>query len=566
MKTSKYLNYIYIGLMILIGTVLIWRAFYGVNYNDEMYYAACLNRLYCGDAYLVQAWQIDIMSLIPVYPFYLLFRLITGSNEGLILFLRILYVGFQLCVSLVCFLRLKHKGWVSLFVSLIYLLFTPFNIAVMSYNTMALGFAMLTFALLIGPHRHPSRDFIFCGITFACFILANPFAIFLYLLYAASCLIHTILHKKGRVQELEELSLFSLLWITAGAFLVFLIFVFMLFRRASLWELYHTFRFNLQVPGHEQNPAQWSQKFTGYFERIYEAFPYLIWCTGLSCLISVFDKKRVKHALWYLLPVTALVIYYLYRFGLTQYHVPTNFCVMPLAFLEFLCFWLMPKKKSLYFWLWFVPGMLYSLCSHFASDTGILCITSAFILCSSIGIVFLWDCFGTLAGGLRSAGHYPEKAAAGCIAAALLFHICIAGYLRITFFYQEASLPELTEQVTVGPAKGLYTTPSMAGFHMERVNGLKSLSLDSKDNLLVIGTEPWAYLCTDAGFAGYDCWWNFDEWCYLYYLTVFPEKEPTVVYCTDYENSLQNLPYLQRLLDQGYQEFPLESAMILRKP
>lgn len=84
-----------------------------------------LYRLFQGDAYLVQDWKIHIMSCIPLYPFYILFRLAVGSNEGIILYLRILYTIFQLAVALVCFLRLKRFGWASFFVGLIYLLFTP---------------------------------------------------------------------------------------------------------------------------------------------------------------------------------------------------------------------------------------------------------------------------------------------------------------------------------------------------------------------------------------------------------------------------------------------------------
>ena len=72
MVNSKRLSYTFTGLLVLIGLVLIWRAFYGVNYNDEMYYADCLYRLYQGDVYLVHDWQIHIMSFIPVYPFYAL--------------------------------------------------------------------------------------------------------------------------------------------------------------------------------------------------------------------------------------------------------------------------------------------------------------------------------------------------------------------------------------------------------------------------------------------------------------------------------------------------------------
>lgn len=271
----------------------------------------------------------------------------------------------------------------------------------------------------------------------------------------------------------------------------------------------------------------------------------------------------MAHALWYIFPTSIAVLYYLYNFGFVLNYVPTNFCVMPLAFLEFLCFWLLPKKNLKYFYLWFIPGILYSLCSHFSSDTGILCITSSFVLCSSIGALFLCSfCRETASDTL--AGYHMKKASAGCIIAVLTAHICISGYLRITFFYNEASLSELTAQVNVGPAKGLFTSSGMAAFHTERVTDLESLSLTPEDTLLVLGMEPWAYLCTEAACASYTCW-DYDEFIFRVYLTIFPEKYPTAVYCTEYEESLQNTPILQELLEQGYEVVTLESATALVK-
>lgn len=564
MKTSKYINLAFVGLLILSGIIFIWRAFYGINYNDEMYYADCLYRLFQGDTYLVQDWKVHMMSCIPLYPFYILFRLVVGSNEGVILYLRLLYVVFQLAVALICFLRLKHFGWASFFVSLIYLLFTPFNIVTLSYNTMGLGFAMLTFALLIGPKKHPVRDFILCGICLAFCILSNPFAILLYFVYGITCIVQAIVSKQKNYRGWEEFSLPALLWITVGAFMVFIIFSIMLIERASLRDLAHTFIYNFQMPGYEQNPSIWTHKLSTFFKRIYEYYPYLIWCTGLTCLISFFDKKRIAHALWYILPSSILVVYYLYYFGFVLDYVPTNFCIMPLAFLEFLSFCLLPKKEIKYFCLWFIPGILYSLCSHFCSDTGILCITSSFVLCSSIGALFFCAlCRELLIGS--SIKNSIAKATTGCIIAVLAVHICISGYLRITFFYNEASLTELTTQVHVGPAKGLFTSPGMAAFHTERVIDLEALPITEEDTLLVLGMEPWAYLCTDASCASYNCWDTFDEFVYKLYLTIFPEKYPTVIYCTDYEQTLQEEPILQEFLDEGFETITLESATALIK-
>ena len=565
MENSRRLSVTFYILLFIIGLIFIWRAFYGVNYNDEMYYADCLNRLYQGDIYLVDDWHMHVMSYIPIYPFYILFRLINGSNEGVILFLRMLYILFQLGVAFICFLRLRHSGIGALFASMIYLLFTPYNIASMSYNTMGIGFALLTFAILSTPKKHPRIAYMTCGICFAFYILSAPFAIIIYLLYGLSCIIQFFLCRYKRRQGFEELSLSAFFWLTTGAFLIFLIFGFMLLHRSSVAELKLTFLYNFRMSGYEQTPSQWETKFFGYFSKIYKYYPYLIWYTGLSSVLLFFDKKRFSHRLWYLLPCAGLVLYYLHTYG-TQTHVPVNFCIMPLAFLGFLCFFLLPEKNWKYFFFWFIPGVFHSLCSHFASDTGILCITSSFVLCSSIGALFLTDCCRTCIRIRTSRGWITEKAAAGCIILVLSAHILISGYLRITFFYNEAPLPELTAQIPIGPARGIYTTQGMAYFHSDRVSKLQSLNLTEKDCLLVMGMEPWAYLCTDASCATYSCWDNYDEYLYQVYLLFFPEKYPSVIYSTDLEKDLAEKPFLTEVLEKDYQIIDLDTASAIVKP
>jgi len=423
---------------------------------------------------------------------------------------------------------------------------------------------MMTFAILTGPKKHPKRDFFFCGVCLACCILSNPFTIIFYFFYAAACLIQLVLQKKKGLEGLEEFSLPSLIALTAGAFVVFLVFVYMLFSRASLRDLAHAFIYNFRMPGHEQSSSQLFQKFLSYFDKLYARYPYLICYTGLASLLTFFDKRKLSHALFYVLPSVVLGAYYLCRLGLLEGYVPTNFCMVPLAFTGLLCFLLLPKKDFRYLLYWFVPGLLYSLCSHLASDTGILCITSAYVLCSSVSALFIFELITALI--KETDGRLLKRAAACCLLAALAVQICISGYLRITFFYNEAPLPKLTAKVETGPARGLFTTSDMAAFHVDRVEGLQSLNLTKEDTLLVMGMEPWAYLCTDAACASYICWGVFDEYSYRVYLSICPEKYPTAVYFTDYEGTMASEPMMQEFLDQGYRLITFDSAAALVKP
>ena len=122
MEKAKKQNLWFLTGLLGIGIILFWRCFYGVNTTDEAYYIGTVYRLWLGDGMLCDEWNpTQQMCSFWLYPFYALFRLIIGSNNGMILAFRLLYIAFQLFITCYLYKRLRVFGYKSLFPVFFYL-------------------------------------------------------------------------------------------------------------------------------------------------------------------------------------------------------------------------------------------------------------------------------------------------------------------------------------------------------------------------------------------------------------------------------------------------------------
>ncbi|MCD8150429.1 MAG: hypothetical protein LUE92_12920 [Clostridiales bacterium] len=184
-----------IALVVLFALFAI-RQFYGFNKNDEVFYISTVYRFFQGDAMLVDEWNNGQLFTFITYPLYYLTRLVLTSNDGIVLIFRMYYLIFQVMVSVYCHMRLKRFGWARMLPALLYFMTTPCNINNLSYNTLAFGFTLAALVTFAGTEKWGKKDSFLCGIFTAGAVLANPYTIFLFLLYAGVCVVHTIWCRK----------------------------------------------------------------------------------------------------------------------------------------------------------------------------------------------------------------------------------------------------------------------------------------------------------------------------------------------------------------------------------
>lgn len=137
--------------IVLAVLFLTWRRlFFGVDFTDEAFYIALPYRFALGDIPIKDEQNIAQFAGVLLIPFMRLFLYFQGNTEGIVLFSRHLHFAFTVLVGLSVFIAIQRTlRWpLALMVSVICVVFVPFNIHGLSYNTMGCGF--LTIGCFLG--------------------------------------------------------------------------------------------------------------------------------------------------------------------------------------------------------------------------------------------------------------------------------------------------------------------------------------------------------------------------------------------------------------------------------
>lgn len=539
MEKIKKQNRWFLAGLLGIGLILFLRCFYSVNTTDEAYYVGTVYRLWFGDGMLCDEWNpTQQMCSFWLYPFYVIFRLILGSNEGMILAFRLLYIAFQLFISGYLYGKLKKFGYISFFPIFFYLLSTAFNINSLSYNTMAnsaLAALLVTLAVMEQPDW---KSCIWCGIFSSIVVMGNPYAVFAYVLYGIACIAVTLIFKREKKDApvcLRFKTFFKMSLTAAAVLVVFLIFT---FQNATLERILKNLPY---IVGDQEHYQRWDVKISDYFRYFRE---YYLGCTLVPIaagVIALFDKKRTAHGNFYMgLSVAAIVPYMIYH-GMISDYVPVNLVTVPICFLGIPAYVVSEKRLSKVFFCWYLPAMLYPFIVQITSNTGPLAVSAAFVTAGAAAVLLT----------AARAKEQGNKGVQMLFYAVIVLQLIIMLILRVTYVWADAPLSELTTRMERGAAKGLYTTAESVQYYNEMYDDLDSLNMTQEDGLLVIGSDPLLYLYAEKEVASYSTWqvYTNETRLYRYYEVHDGEgKFPSVVYCVGADETIFDSILVERLL------------------
>lgn len=528
-----------------IGLILFWRCFYSVNTTDEAYYIGTAYRLWFGDGMLCDEWNpTQQMCSFWLYPFFALFRLILGSNEGMILAFRLLYIVFQLLISGYLYGKLRKFGYGSFFPVFFYLLSTAFNINSLSYNTMA-NSALIAFLVTLAMMERPDwKNCIWCGVFASIVVMGNPYAVFAYVLYGIACTLVTLFLKKMKkeVPAALQLQTFVKMSLTAaGVLILFLIFTFW---HATLERIVKNLPY---IIGDQEHVQRWDVKISDYFRYFREHYLGAVLVPLLVSGAALADRRRVAHGRIYMLIAAVSVLPYMIYHGLISDYVPVNLVTVPICFLGVPAYVVSEKKRKKLFFAWYVPAMCYPFIVQITSNTGPLAVSAAFVTAGAASVLLtaLWV--------KEQENRFIKLLFHGLI----LLQLGIMLFLRITYVWVDAPLSELKVKVERGAAKGLYTTESTANYYEEMYDDIDALHMTEEDGFLVVGSEPLLYLYADKEVASYSTWQVFTNETRLYRYYEVHEGEgkfPTVVYCAEADASIFDSILVEKLLlPMGYE-------------
>ena len=558
MEKAKKQNLWFLAGLLGIGLILFLRCFYSVNTTDEAYYIGTVYRLWFGDGMLCDEWNpTQQMCSFWLYPFSVLFRLILGSNEGMILAFRLLYIVFQLFISGYLYGKLKKFGYISILPIFFYLLSTAFNINSLSYNTMA-NSALAALLVTLGMMEKPDwKNGIWCGIFASIVVMGNPYAVFAYILYGIACVAVTLIFKKLKKDvpvALQFGTFFKMSLTAAGVLVVFLIFTFW---HATLERIMNNLPY---IVGDQEHVQRWNVKISDYFRYFREHYFGAVLVPLVVSGSALFDKKRVEHgALYMILSVLATLPYMIYH-GLISDYVPVNLVTVPICFLGLPAFVVSKKPLRKVFYIWYLPAMVYPFIVQITSNTGPLAVSAGFVTAGAASVLLAAAWAGEQEGSLLK----------NVVHGVILLQLIMMLFLRITYVWADAPLSELTTKVERGAAKGLYTTELTAGYYEEMYDDIDALNMTEEDGFLVVGSEPLLYLYADRQVASYSTWqvYTNETRLYRYYEIHSGEgRFPSVVYCAEADETIFDSILVEKLLlPMGYEWVQLSHGIAFISP
>lgn len=513
-RADKYKWQDYIFIALIAGGIIFafWKCVFGFGGNDEAFYLTVPQRFNMGDALIKDEWHLSQLSGFLLMPFVWLFTTITGSTEGIILAARVLYIIFHATVSIVIYSRIRKYVYVSVFASVLYFIYTPYDIMAMSYNTMGLDFVTLAGVIMGTASYKKKLPLIVSGVAFAAAVLCCPYLAVAYILYGICVLIHTFIRNKETkfILKSELFAGKTFLFFSIGIFALAAVFLVFALTRVSIKEIFNYLPYLMTDPEHPQIAL--GTRFGMYFKSIYNChshFKIALFSYLVMIVVMIIDRKRKSHRSIYLIVTTAIVIF-CYVLLLPQLTYSTyNAIMFPLIFIGITSYILCENKPKPLFASLFVLGIIYSFAICFSSNQYFYVISMVITASNIASYVFL----AQLLREMKTTQDNIEYAVWVKRGSFLFvaFMIFLQGAFQITVkaehcFWESGNTSNLTAQIKNGPAKGIYTNVNNCNTYEQIYSDLQYYKNKQEDKILFLTSKTWCYLAVDFPYGTLSAW------------------------------------------------------------
>lgn len=487
-------SFFHISLLTLFFIALINNSFYGFGWTDEALYTATANSLYHGNKLFFDIFEPTQIYSVLVYPLFYIFLKLTGSTDGIYLFMRIATITIQFTTSVFVFFILskKYSRAISFVSSLVLLIFSRAQLFGPSYYTFVLvNFTIANILIFYVFELKAKSVWLFVsGIFHGFAILCNPYLVLPYVVFSLCCVILPSLRK--------YIKKYILVW--AGTVLIGAMFLIFVLKNGSIKEFPAALTYFFSSPEYSSKTMLQRIKWLLKFPRLLVTqFIYFLPFTVLAS-VSLFkqnikDKinssKTAKTVL-----IILLVINYVAQIVLIDKDnvtVTGFFTVSILSFFLFNSKKLKDFKKEILYFL--VSGLFLSFMECLASDTGFGVFSIGIAACMPFAASLYFDTFC-----LKSLG----KAEKYFFSIPLCLLILGTLYYRVNLTYRDERIsphyifiPQIEKSIVkidCGPAKGLWTHNKNKKQYDSIYSTVKNIKSDKDDYFMILRLCPWAYL------------------------------------------------------------------------
>ncbi len=559
-RVKRWRELLFFAVMGGVGIFLIWKCRYGFANRDEAFYLTVPYRLCQGDGLVGQEWHLSQLPGVLLVPFVAGYLKLVGSTEGIFLAARYFCTAMWWIAGLYFYFSLRKYSKVgAMAVSLFFVLYIPFGIMAFSYNSMGILTLLLSLILFLkGTERQNFLEkegtfvgrmgtsargaFLLSGLFFSWSVLCCPYLAVGYVLYLLWAL--QPVFEAERKQKRREAALFFTLG-AAGSGALFLVF---LLSRNSWKEILAAIPWMLQDPEH--GAVSLTAGLSRYFTQIFhstKAAPLI--CTSFGILavflgaLPLLERGREPYRgirQCCLLAACGLTLWYLASVLLEKPRL--NYLMFPVNLLGLLCLLIeATPKKRMFFRIFYLPGMFYSLCISFASNQKFYAIASAstVALAGSVMIIGeevrelrrLQSVLAVEGAGKRTVG----SAALFLIGFCFLFQVGAEGYLRYHTVFWEPSMKEQNCLIQEGPEAGILASQEKKDSYQSMMEDTRTVWEEAEGKpVLYLSKLTWLYFFGATECASYSAWTSGVNQLTMERLEAYyhqnPEKLPVCVY------------------------------------
>lgn len=554
-------EYIYWLPIIPILLFLLWKSKFGYGGSDEPFYLTIAHRLLKGDGLIVEEWNLSQLSGALLYPFMKFYQGIHTGTDGILLHFRYVYCFVQMLIGISLIGLLRKRGLAGYAAAYFFILFTPYNMMALSYNTMGSALIVLTGILMAMNHERKKGRIVFSGFLFALAVLCTPHLILVYAGFTILLILETLAAFFLKRKLETFFSKKDWLFFSIGCFLAAVILGVFILSRATISEIIKAIPYLLQDSDHSSIGIKRAIKTYVLQNWIY--FKFYMGAQLLLLVMVVFDKQRFSHSGWYLM-VSGFSCVIQVGYLATQIENTYNFILYPLAWVGFLAYVLTKQKQNRLFLWAYVFGMAYTFCLNFASNQGMYAISMGMVLVDMCSILFL----GTV---IKEQLHERDKAqqvAKIALISMMVFQFSIMIYAKTVHVFWEPPVNTLQYKISQGPLKGILTTKEHAMEYEQLLLDLSYLKEMEPGNVLIIDFQTWGYLYLDMPYGTFSAWSGGESEHLKYrlqdYYQLQPEKTPDYIYLPS--SSSWNKEELQELFSVNFSgEEQLEQGNLLKK-
>ena len=494
------------------GTVLLlffslWKSRYGLGIYDEAFYLTIPYRMCHGDKLFLNEWHVSQLSALLQYPLMKLYLLVHSGTDGIVLDFRRIYIAVNFAGGLLAYRRLRKYGAGAAAAVLLYLLYAPYNIMALSYNSLGLLCGFLCAVYLATAAKN--TDYAVSGLFFAGLVLCQP------LMLVEFAIVYPVLICAALILRRREL-LRGLLWFLLGCVIlaapVLIYFIF----SVGISNILAAIPLMMNDPEHNMGELLsvsfiYRSIVDYYLPEMPAGLKFIsrsvlkVFYFGFVpiCAAVLLDRGRRRRAALYLslsallctLIGAAYMLLYPYKSTYISY---VNYLLFPWLLHGICLMPLLTKSERWQLSLFYALGFLHAL-SFLTSNQG----------GNVFSIALLPACLASIMFSIKYCSSFGRAKAVPvfictAVSAALLL------YVRAGYCFMSPPVSQFDAQCVSGPAAGICAAEDDA-VRCDSVSlSIKSKNFDAYGNTLFLATDPLFYLCTDTGLAQYSAWLSFN--------------------------------------------------------